>query len=432
MEPLRLHITEFIPLASERPEPWAVLNSGEAVQATVLELLDDGRMVVSVKGLRLKASSLAGPLRIGQVLQARVERSDGQILLKLDPLPGPSAGRQPGASDSGGLSIQAGSDGPEKFRQIAARELPQAAQLQSSRQAGLPDPVAQLLRALLPADESFVKSFQRLLKTVREAVKRQALPEQAGEELEQLALRLLLNAARADGPGLKEALEAKGLQYERSLRSSAEQEAAGPGNSEASGITLKKWLLEVLKVHGKGAYDETAAASGAEEPASARAPVPAWVKDAQQMLKVIEREQVLNALNVQQGLPLMLNVPLTAGPVASLFLYVVQPDGEGAGQEPRPSAKPYSLVTLLELDGIGSIRVDALLTGTRLAARVMVERPEIDQAMALMLPVLRQGLTSQGFQVEGLSSTVADPALVRGEDLPVPTAAARNLLNLKI
>jgi len=392
MEPLRLHITDFIPRASELPEPLAAFASGESVQATVLELLDDGRTVVSIKGMRLKASAQAGSLRIGQVLQARVERNDGQILLRLDPLPGPSSGRQ----------------------------------------ASHANPVVQLLRTLLPADESFEQSIQRLLKTVREAVKNQALPEQSGEALEQLALRLLLDVAQADGLRLKEALRTKGLQYERSLRSSAEPEADGPENPEAFGPTLKGWLLETLNAHGKGAYDETAAASGAEEPASARAPVPAWVKDAQQMLKVIEREQVLNALNAQQGLPLMLTVPLTAGPVASLLLYVVQPDGEGAGQKPRPSAKPYSLVTLLELDGIGSVRVDALLTGTRLAARLMVERPEIDQAMARLLPVLRQGLTSQGYQVEGLSSTVADPALVRGEDLPAPTAAARNLLNLKI
>lgn len=149
------------------------------------------------------------------------------------------------------------------------------------------------------------------------------------------------------------------------------------------------------------------------------------------MLNVVEREQMINSLNVQQGQPLLVELPLNLERNASAFLYVYQPDGDGARQQQSKGERSHNLVTLLELDGIGAIRVDARLTGKRIAARFMVDRLDVERAVAALLPTLGQGLIARGYQVEALSSGVADSGVVRGEDLAVPMVPGRSLVNVR-
>ncbi|TAJ34677.1 MAG: hypothetical protein EPO64_00595 [Nitrospirae bacterium] len=306
-------------------------------------------------------------------------------------------------------------------------------------QAGDTDPIAQLLRTLLPVDESFGPSFDRLLNSVRTAVLRKEIPERVGVELERFRERLVLKAAEATGPQIKEALVAKGLQHERALLPFPEKDGDGrQGTRTPSEPTLKGWLMTILKVHAKPVWEGPSVATGSgEAPArtssqeTAQTTTVEWVKEAQHMLHVIEREQVINSLNVQQGQPLLVELPLNLGTNASALLYVYQPDGDGARQQQSKGGRSHSLVTLLELDGIGAIRVDARLTGKRIAARFMVDRSDVERAVAALLPTLSQGLTARGYQVETLSSGVADSGTVHGEDLAVPMAPGRSLVNVR-
>jgi hypothetical protein len=75
--------------------------------------------------------------------------------------------------------------------------------------------------------------------------------------------------------------------------------------------------------------------------------------------------------------------------------------------------------------------VDALLTGKRIAARFMVGQPEVQRAVAALLPVLSRGLSDRGYQVEALSATVAEPGIIRGEDLRTSRVPGLSLLNIR-
>lgn len=146
---------------------------------------------------------------------------------------------------------------------------------------------------------------------------------------------------------------------------------------------------------------------------------------------VIEREQVIHALNIQSGQPVCIEVPLGPWAESSASLYISRLGGDDGRQSHRHRRRSYSLVTLLELDGIGPIRVDALLTGKRIAARFMVERPEIERAVAVLLPVLNKGLCGRGYQVEALSATVAEPGMIRGADMRVRAVPTLSLVSVR-
>ena len=320
----------------------------------------------------------------------------------------------------------------------------QPAQALPSADLGNPGPIFQLLRALLPADESFGVGLERLLQSVRTAVQQKVLPEQAGTELEKLHDRLVLKTGDPQEPQVKEALLAKGLQYEQSFLALLDKGDGGlKGTVEP---TLKGWLLAALKAHAERARAEPAQAapSGAQSQgapsdeallsrlsqAPAQEPHAEWIKDARHLLRVIEREQVLNSLNFQSGQPLFVEVALGPWALSSASLYFNRLGGDGT-KERQPAGRSYSLVTLLQLDGIGAIRVDALLTGKRIAARFMVERPEVERAVKALLPRLKKGLSAGGYRVETLAATVADLNLIRGEDLRARTIPDLSLVNLR-
>ncbi|MBI5410913.1 MAG: flagellar hook-length control protein FliK [Nitrospirae bacterium] len=558
MPPIFLDITESLRPTGRGLGQQALFVPGESVQATVLEVLEPGRLTILVKGATLNASSLAGPLEPGQVIQARVERTGGQVLLKLEqpivaqgpqqpvmtgktgqlqlnqnipqvlpstakaaallsqaaaglaaspvytkelvtlaqavagrpqalvqvrgpipPPPGQTEAEQPQSAERSGTTERGGaanqgrendspislerqaSAQPSQLKEVrgplpttlgkgleaveTGKQVPANQALVSSRSAQAfvhthtsdPDPIPQLLRMLLPADESFGSSLERLLSSVQTAVQRKILPEQAGNELERLHERLVLKTSDISGPQVKEAVLAKGLQHEQALLSLVDK--GGDGNKGTVEPTLKGWLMATLAAHAKQNPAELVGEARAawvlpgEPPQeSAQGPLAGWVKDAHHMLRVVEREQVLNSLNVQTGQPLLIEVPLGPWAASSAWLYVSKLEGEGAGQQQGPAGRPYSLVTLLELDGIGAIRVDALLTGKRIAARFMVERQDIERAVTALLPILNKGLSHQGYQVEALTARVGEPSVIRGEELRARMVPSRSLVNVRV
>ena len=158
-------------------------------------------------------------------------------------------------------------------------------------------------------------------------------------------------------------------------------------------------------------------------------PMMGWMKEAQEVLKLIERTQVVNTLNTQSGQPLVFELPV-AWPGASAMRLYVERREEGPGRHGN-GPRPYRIVTMLELPEIGPIRVDAVFTGKKVTGRVLVERSDVGRLVTGMLPMLHEGLTAQGFVVEGLSASVAEPAHVRGEELDVKSVPHRRLLNVR-
>lgn len=153
-----------------------------------------------------------------------------------------------------------------------------------------------------------------------------------------------------------------------------------------------------------------------------------WIRDAQQVLAMIERTQTLAALNGQAGQPILFELPLAGG--GQVWLAVEERPAGGGRSQDRP--RSYSVVTLLNLDGLGSVRVDTLLTGKRLSARLLLDQPEVRQRVTGYLPVLNASLSAKGYRVDLLTIDLGEPQLVRGEDIRARALPRVSLVNRKV
>jgi hypothetical protein len=154
-----------------------------------------------------------------------------------------------------------------------------------------------------------------------------------------------------------------------------------------------------------------------------------WAREAHEVLRLIERTQVVNSMNAQSGQPMVFELPTAWQGTSSVRFYIERRDdgGETGG---RQGPRPYRVVTMLDVDRLGAVRVDALFTGKQVSARVFVDRPEVERTVTKMLPLLQEALSARGFTVEALSASVAETPSVRGEELDVKSVPKRRLLNL--
>jgi hypothetical protein len=154
-----------------------------------------------------------------------------------------------------------------------------------------------------------------------------------------------------------------------------------------------------------------------------------WAREANEVLRLIERTQVVNSMNAQSGQPMVFELPMGWQGASSVRFYVERRD-EGGGAAGDRGPRPYRVVTMLDLEQMGSVRVDALFTGKQVSARVFVDRPEIERIVTKMLPLLHAGLSAKGFRVDALSASVAETPSVKGADLDVKAMPKRRLINL--
>nr|MBI3612535.1 flagellar hook-length control protein FliK [Nitrospirota bacterium] len=152
-----------------------------------------------------------------------------------------------------------------------------------------------------------------------------------------------------------------------------------------------------------------------------------WIRDAQQVLTLIERTQALAVLNGQAGQPILFELPFANGRQARIYVEE-RTAGGGRSQE---QARSYNVVTLLDLDGLGSLRVDTLLTGKRLSARFLLDQPEVRERVAGYLPALNTSLSAKGYQVNVLAADVGEPQQVRGDDVRARAVPRVSLVNRK-
>lgn len=215
-------------------------------------------------------------------------------------------------------------------------------------------------------------------------------------------------------------------QGEGGLRSDS-QPQAGKGRS----VALSAGLPSIAQVGSVDQDDESAKPSGASSLSGNSEPEGSgrggWVRDAQQVLTLIERTQALAVLNGQAGQPILFDLPLVGWGQARIYVEERRAGGRG-GQE---QARSYNVVTLLELDGLGALRVDTLLTGKRLSARFLLDQPEVRQRVAGYLPALNTSLSAKGYQVDVLAADVGEPQQVRGEDVRVRAVPRVTLVSRK-
>ena len=342
------------------------------------------------------------PLETGEVLDAIVVAKDGAGSVLIEVRGGLiRAGTEIGdlrLRES--LTVRVEQDNGKTVLRVLQRT-PTGTEAASQAQAALAPapqvaeaPLVTLLKALLPSSDSAPRDLQQLIALVARAVAGGTLlPEEAGQ-FTRLLERIAFSLEHATGPTLRNALLALGLRHEQAILDASDQ------------ATLKGWLLQAL----------------------ARHPDAPWAKAAEAMLAGIERTQVLNALNAETGQPLILELPFCSGGAASVRMYVEE-DGRGR-QSADPERRMFRIATLVDLTGLGAVRVDATLVGLRLAADVVVIDARMEAVASAGLPLLRQRLADLGFTVERLACVTGDPAVRTGEDLKRRTMPRVDLVDL--
>ena len=348
--------------------------------------------------VQIQPSPLAGglrpgtpfvPLAAGEVLDAIVVAKDGAGSVLIEVRGGlVRAGTEIGdlrLRES--LTVRVEQDNGKTVLRVLQRTPTQAAAAPQAQTAAVPvpqvaeAPLVTLLKALLPSSDSVPRDLRLLSAAVAQAMEDGTLPPDEVRQFARLLDRITLSMERATGPALRSAILALGLRHEQAILETADKD------------TLKGWLLQAL----------------------ARHPDASWSKEAEGVLAGIERTQVLNALHAETGQPVILELPFCFGGASSARVYVEE---DGRGQRAADhERRTFRMTTLVELTGLGAVRVDATLAARTLTAGVVVADARMEAVASAGLPLLRQRLADLGFTVERLSCVAGDPEAIRGEEL---------------
>lgn len=121
----------------------------------------------------------------------------------------------------------------------------------------------------------------------------------------------------------------------------------------------------------------------------------------EQALTSLDFLQTANGLRhiLDQGT--YVQVPYMLGGEQGTMDVIVRRDGKGAGA--AENEEHQSVVFLLELEGLGPLRVDAGLNGKNMHAKFTTPSEEVGRFIEIELPKLHEALETQEFIVEGIS-----------------------------
>jgi len=94
-------------------------------------------------------------------------------------------------------------------------------------------------------------------------------------------------------------------------------------------------------------------------------------------------------------------VPVNVDGRTAMFGFVIERDGHRAA--PEHKKKNWRVRAALDLQETGAVEADVRLSGEVVAAGLLAERAETAALLEAALPMLRDGLTAAGFEVETLS-----------------------------
>ncbi|WP_447979476.1 flagellar hook-length control protein FliK [Candidatus Nitrospira bockiana] len=349
---------------------------GQLVEVRVQESQESGSLVIVIKGIPFHASSVIGPLRPGHSFQARVEQAEGPIVLNImAPLSAPASVALSGISGGSPARVH--------------------------------DPVAAWLKELLPVQGSVTDGLDRLIAALRRSGSSEAplLPH-----FEALRAAITLDPRELNGARIEAALRRLGLQHEHDLLARLAGSNHAPAGHAPAGPTLKSILLALVETYGHGPIGKTAER----------------VREAEKVLHVLERIQVLTILNGPAGGVAAFELPLGD---RSAHVYI-EPE---AGRDVKGAHdRTHRVVTLLALPTLGLVRAEALLASKQISVRILVERPDVESLVAASLPALEATLAAQGYMVASLSAGQAAADVLAGEDLKARVIPDRNLINLSV
>jgi hypothetical protein len=225
---------------------------------------------------------------------------------------------------------------------------------------------------------------------------------------------------------LNDLLAAKGL-AEGSTRESLVKLADAVGKMIASGAPPSADYIESLLLDG-GFFYEAKLRRASENPRHMRAiseydlkglllgalaDLP-WehstfgLKDAlTAFLANIELQQVENLLAQLDGTALQLQIPLASGAVFTTVALAVAADGGKQQGRSGAEKRNYSLLFVLQLEGLGAVRIDARLGEEKLSAVFFLEKESSLELVRQELTEFRERLVSLGYENPQLEAKLA-------------------------
>lgn len=270
--------------------------------------------------------------------------------------------------------------------------------------------------AYLPAGGAGNSGFGSDLISLAEglAAAKRAVPDGAGQAAEDLMEAL--NRAVLKGDGLSPGRVREAIQQGGSLPS---MDQSAPGGRGGAASDLRENLQSFLRAVRE---------AGPEGNALSR-----LSGQAEQALTSVEFLRTANGLRhiLDQGS--YSHIPFSFGGEKGTLDVIVRRDGEGR-QAGGGEDEQHSVVFLLELQGLGPLRVDAGVRGKHVHARFTTQIEEVGRFIEAELPALREAMEGQEFLIEGLSWIHARP---EGEPL-VPTlepeapSGEQSFINLRV
>ena len=154
-------------------------------------------------------------------------------------------------------------------------------------------------------------------------------------------------------------------------------------------------------------------------------------QQAHELLTAIERTQVLNSINSERGEPVTFQIPFVLDGQTSTAQFYVERRLDEA-HTVTPDERHYTVVALLDLSGLGKLRIDLALYRKQLWVKVTVEREQAAIFANRLLPELGQALGDQGFAVEFLKCERTMQDTTGGEELRDRILPEKGLLNLRV
>jgi hypothetical protein len=353
-------LLEVAPRSSAPSPQLPSLQVGQEVIVRVVEARPQGRLLIDLQGTRLEAEAQDG-LPLGREFAVRVEESGPQLVLRV-------------LADSG-AEVQA----------------------QATR----------LLRAQLAHRIPAGESFDRVSHELASLAERPAADAPPGvARLLSLIETLLPGERPPDAEQLAAFVRDGGLHYEAKLLRLAESDPRELVRMAAG--DLKGLVLQALKEM------ETAEAPPMREPALAgvrsapESPGRDLVTSLTTHLEHIESQQAVNLLAQTRGEAYQLQLPFFTGQGLSTAFLSITPDrGEDRepGKEGRASAgKAYTILFLLDLDGLGQTRIDARMAAKSLGVTFYVTESHSVASLQREFPAFRQTLMAMGYEDVSLAA----------------------------
>jgi hypothetical protein len=329
-------------------QPSTGLSVGQAVEARVMERLDDGRFIIRIGANHLTAEA-EPTLRPGQTMTLRVDSLDPRVLLSVLPSP------------------------EERI-------------------------TAEHLRVFRSNPGALTLSLVELTEIVS-GNRGADLARLAGRDnlavlLDALASAMLGREQIERGFSLRDAVRSLGLQLEGDLRKALESPGSTPVPSQAG---LKASLMKVLE-------EFRAKIQSAEINAPDAKAIRELTPALERAVRAIESQQVLNVHFQEAEGKLLIQLPLILpGLMGKANIFIHSEEGQ-AGRKERKDA--FRVVFALEMDALGDVMAQANFRGKDATIRINCENCDAATFVEGLLPELEKLLSAAGYRVTELIARV--------------------------